>query len=145
MKIKPMTTNPENFVLPTRGSEESAGYDIYMPTDGMIRSGETIKVPLGFASEIPPGFVALLLPRSGAGFKYGVELNNTCGVIDSDFRGEWVAALKLKDPSASLEWKKGDRLLQFILIQHQTPNQLVLVDELGNSGRGEGGFGSTGK
>ena len=145
MKIKPMTTNPEDFILPTRGSEESAGYDIYMPTDGMIRSGETIKVPLGFASEIPPGFVALLLPRSGAGFKHGIELNNTCGVIDSDFRGEWVAALKLKDSAASLEWKKGDRLLQFILIQHQTPSQLVLVDELGNSGRGEGGFGSTGK
>ena len=140
MFIKPLH---ENFKKPTKGSEFSAAFDIYMPEAGEIKPGETVVVPLGFASSFSIGFVALLLPRSGTGFKYGLELNNTCGVIDSDFRGEWKASLKLKDPNASLKWEKGDRLLQFLLVP--IPQiKIDITDTLEETKRGTGGFGSTG-
>lgn len=133
-----------NFKTPTKGSEFSAGFDIYMPEEGEIKPGETVEIPLGFASSFSIGFVALILPRSGTGFKYGVELNNTCGVIDSDYRGEWKASLKLKDPNASFKWNKGDRLLQFILVP--VPQiRIEVTDTLDDTSRGKGGFGSSGK
>ena len=131
-----------NFIMPTKGSEEAAAYDIYMPEDG-IANGETKVIPLGFATAIPRGLVALLLPRSGVGSKYGLEVNNTCGVIDEDYRGEWKAALRTKS-GLPYSWKAGDRILQFLLVPVFRP-QLVQVDALPESGRGSGGFGSSGK
>lgn len=98
---------------------------------------------LGFAAAIPEGHVGILLPRSSAGAKYGLELNNTCGVIDSDYRGEWKAALKTKS-GIPYEWKAGDRLLQFMVL----PIANVTLQEvkfLLDTSRGTGGFGSTGK
>ncbi|SUA63334.1 Deoxyuridine 5'-triphosphate nucleotidohydrolase [Oligella urethralis] len=144
MKIKPLIST-EDFIVPTKGTPESAGFDIYMPEAGHIESGKTTTVSLGFASDIPPGFVALIFPRSGVGFKHGLELNNTCGVIDSDYRGEWKANLRLKNPTATFRWEKGERLLQFLLVPIYTIQELVVVDELEGTERGDGGFGSTGK
>lgn len=139
--IKPMCSD---FIPPKQSTEGSAGYDIFMPEDGYIAYNETIKVNLGFASAIPKGHVALILPRSGVGSKYGLELNNTCGVIDSDYRGEWVATLKVKSPHESYIWKKGDRLLQFVVVP--VPQlEMVITDSLDMTDRGEGGLGSTGK
>ncbi len=127
--------------MPTKGTEYAGAYDIYMPESGYATDASNIH-PLGFAAEVPLNHVALLLPRSGAGAKYGLELNNTCGVIDSDYRGEWKAALRTKSGDR-LSWKAGDRIIQFIIVPVITPI-LELVELLGETTRGTGGFGSTG-
>lgn len=134
-----------NFKMPTRGTDQAGGYDIYMPEKGSMMPGASYgqMVPLGFAAEVPVGYVALLLPRSGAGAKHGVSLNNTVGVIDADYRGEWMACLRLKN-GLPHRWEAGERLLQFILVPVGTP-ELQLVEELGSTARGDGGFGSTNK
>lgn len=129
-----------NFQLPQKGSAAAGGFDIFMPTAGRIEHQIPLTVSLGFAAAVQPGFVALLLPRSGAGSR-GLELYNTCGVIDADYRGEWKAVLRSK--LGYFEWKAGDRILQFLLVPVSTV-QPTLVDELPPTSRGEGGFGSTG-
>lgn len=140
MNIKPLHPN---FKLPTRGTEHAAGYDIYMPEAGVILGDRTLCIPLGFATEIPQGYVALILPRSGVGARDGLALNNTCGVIDSDYRGEWLAVLKAH-PNSSVKWEAGDRILQYVIVPVHTP-VLNVVESLETSDRDAGGFGSTGQ
>lgn len=130
-----------DFQLPTRGTEHAAGYDIYMPADGEVSGTDTFTALLGFATEIPVGYVALLLPRSSAA-KSGLELANTCGVIDADYRGEWMAKIKVKN-GGKIQWFAGDRLLQFVLVPCFTP-ELEVVESVSATDRGAGGFGSTG-
>ena len=139
MRIQPLHTS---FIMPTKGSDQAGAFDIYMPEDDFC--AKTTKfLGLGFAAEVPLGHVALLLPRSGSGAKFGLELNNTCGVIDSDYRGEWKAALKTKDGS-TFYWKAGDRILQFLVIPVARVT-LELADNVSATSRGAGGFGSTGQ
>ena len=128
--------------MPTKASDKAGAFDIYMPQAGEAK-GDNQLIGLGFAAAVPDGHVALLLPRSSAGAKHGVELNNTCGVIDADYRGEWKAAIKTKS-GIPFSWNMGDRVLQFLVvpIANVTLNQ---VDSLDETARGEGGFGSTGK
>jgi dUTP pyrophosphatase len=140
MRVKAI--HPE-FTMPTLGSEGAGAYDIYMPEAGYVCLNQTKTVGLGFAAEVPKGYVALLLPRSSSGGKHGLELNNTCGVIDSDYRGEWKAILRTKS-ATPFHWNADDRVLQFLLIPVITP-RLELVDELEETQRGAGGFGSSGK
>ena len=130
-----------NFILPTKGTEHAGAYDIYMPDIGQV-TGTSQLVGLGFATEIPIGHVALLLPRSSVGAKFGLELNNTCGVIDADYRGEWKAALKTKN-GIPYSWDIGDRLLQFLVVPVANIT-LELVSKIDGTER-SGGFGSTGK
>lgn len=130
-----------NFIMPTKGTEKAGAFDLYMPEFGMA-NGNSQFVKLGFAAAVPDGHVALLLPRSGAGANFGLELNNTCGVIDSDYRGEWKAAMRTKGGNV-LSWQPGDRLLQFLVVPVAQVT-LQLVDELDPTSRGAGGFGSTG-
>lgn len=101
-----------------------------------------MQVGLGFAAKVPDGHVALLLPRSSWGSK-GLDLMNTCGVIDSDYTGEWKATLRDKT-ARGIEWKVGERLLQFLVVPVLSivPE---LVESLDPTVRGEGGFGSTDK
>jgi dUTP pyrophosphatase len=129
------------FIMPTKASDKAGAFDIFMPEAG-IATGESRLVGLGFAAAVPEGHVGLLLPRSSSGAKHGLELNNTCGVIDSDYRGEWKAAVKTKTGIA-FPWQAGDRILQFMIvpIANVALNQ---VDSLDETKRGEGGFGSTG-
>lgn len=131
-----------NFKLPTRGSSMSAGYDIYMPEAGTA-NGTPVLVGLGFATQIPVGYVGLLLPRSSTGAKYGLEVNNTIGVIDSDYQGEWKAMVKTKS-GIPFSWEAGDRIFQavFVACLRTLPQ---LVEELEASERAAGGFGSTGR
>ena len=131
------------FKCPTRGTDHAGGYDIYMPEDGCVKANQEkgLMVPLGFAAEVPVGHVALLLPRSGAGAKQGLSLNNTVGVIDADYRGEWMACLRVRNGEA-IQWTKGERLLQFVIVPVATP-ELQVVKALASTERGEGGFGST--
>lgn len=133
-----------NFKMPTRGSDGAGAFDLYMPIPGRLWGGASccIRVPLGFAAEVPEGHVALLLPRSGVGVKHGLALNNTCGVIDADYRGEWVAALRLHNEH-SFEWEAGDRVLQFLVLPVALP-QLVQKATLNATVRQKGGFGSSG-
>lgn len=140
MKIK---SEHENFQIPARSTEYSGGFDVFMPEAGEYPGGDKVIVPLGFSTEIPVGHVALLLPRSGTGFKHGLEVNNTVGVIDSDYRGQWFAAIKTKS-GEPFSWEAGDRILQFVVVPVATP-ALELVESLDDSDRGKGGFGSTGK
>lgn len=139
MRIQSLHTG---FIMPTKGSDQAGAYDIYMPEGGSIVETGCM-VGLGFAAEIPVGHVALLLPRSSTGAKFGLELNNTCGVIDADYRGEWKAAMRTKS-GVRYSWSAGDRVLQFLLVP-VLDTQLELVESVSNTDRGEGGFGSTGQ
>lgn len=129
------------FIMPTKGTHHAGAFDIYMPTAGFVNAQE-ISYGLGFATEIPVNHVALILPRSGVGSKRGLELNNTCGVIDSDYRGEWIAKLRTKN-GEGYQWEAGDRILQFLIVPVISP-VLELADTLTDTARGTGGFGSTG-
>lgn len=138
MLIKPLI---KNFIMPTKGDTQAGGFDIYMPTDGSV-GGSFQFFDLGFATELAPGWAALLMPRSGVGAKHGLELNNTVGLIDSSYRQEWKAAIRTKS-GIPFSWKAGERVLQFMIVPHYT-GELILSEYLSESER-EGGFGSTGK
>lgn len=77
----------DDLILPKRATAGSAGYDFYAPLDFALNPGETIKLPTGMRARIEPGWVLMLFPRSGLGFKYRLQLNNTVGVVDSDYFG----------------------------------------------------------
>jgi dUTP pyrophosphatase len=129
-----------NFIMPVKGTEKAGAFDVYMPEIGEA-NGITQFVGLGFAAAVPEGHVALLLPRSSAA-KSTLELSNTIGLIDSDYRGEWKAALKTKN-GLTLSWQAKDRLLQFVVIPIAQVT-LKRVARLNDTARGAGGFGSTG-
>lgn len=137
MDIQPLHNS---FIMPTKGTEQAGAFDIYMPEAG-IASGTSQMFGLGFAAAVPEGHVALLLPRSSIGAKFGLELNNTCGIIDADYRGEWKAALRTKSGRPYC-WEAGDRILQFLVVPVAKVT-LSLVDNLNTTNR-VGGFGSTG-
>ncbi len=139
MRVKPISNN---FIMPTKGSNDAGAIDLYMPEAGSV-DGTEVKIPLGFAAAIPKGYVGLLLPRSGTGAKHGLELNNTCGVIDADYRGEWVAVMRTKS-GKEFSWQQGERVLQCVLVPVLSP-VLEQVEDLDATDRGEGGFGSSGK
>lgn len=132
-------------VIPTYGSEYSAGADLYacIEEDMIIQPGETRLVPTGLAMEIPVGFAGLIYARSGLATKRGLAPANKVGVIDSDYRGEILVSLYNHSPEAQMV-TSGERIAQLVL----TPVLAVRfceVDELCATQRGGGGFGSTGK
>lgn len=131
------------FQLPVRGSEAAGGIDIFMPSAGQVTQ-TPVPFPLGFAAAVPQGHIGLILPRSSVGAKKGLEVTNTTGVIDSDYRGEWIAYLNLKPGFEPLNFTQDERLLQIVVVPvvDLVPQ---LVDELSNTARGDGGFGSTGQ
>jgi dUTP pyrophosphatase len=137
MRIKPIH---KAFIMPNKGSIAAGAFDIYMP-EGGIANETTQFVGLGFAAEVPPGHLAIMVPRSSAA-KTGLELVNTVGYIDSDYRGEWKAALRSKT-GQPIFWGAGDRLLQFAIVPIAAVT-LELADELDDTERGAGGFGSSG-
>ena len=138
-----ITAIHKGFIMPVKGSIGAGAFDIYMPEAGRAY-GATQLIGLGFAAEVPLNHVALLLTRSSTGAKHGLELNNTCGVIDSDYRGEWKAAIRTKN-GIPFQWEAGDRILQFMLVPVNTSVVLDKVESLDTTDRGVGGFGSSGK
>lgn len=143
MKIKPLC---KNFIKPEYKKEFSAGMDIYLQEDIDLSIGVDNVINLGFASELPNGYVALLLPRSGTGIK-GIGLRNTVGVIDADYRGEWIAHITIDEQGDNgygdtLSYKRGDRLLQCVIVPFYKAN-IEITDTLSDTDRGTGGFGST--
>ena len=130
--------------IPTKATGGSAGFDIYSPVDIDLKSGDTVMIPLRFKTEIPQGYMAMMVPRSGSGVKYKSRLCNTIGIIDSDYRGEWVLSLSISGGWDGQVWniKQGDRIAQFIL--NEVPNFEIELCEIDETERGDGKFGHTG-
>lgn len=139
MKIKLLN---EKATIPTRGSEESAGLDLYSAEDVIIKPYEVVKIHTGIAMEIPNGYFGGIYARSGIATKKGLRPANCTGVIDSDFRNEIIVAL-FNDSGEYQNIKEGDRVAQ-IIIQPYEDVSLEIVDELSETSR-TGGFGSTGR
>lgn len=132
----------ENAKVPTQGTARSAACDIYAVESVTIAPGERVLAPCGFALELPIGFCALILPRSGLGVKHGIGFVNSIGLIDNDYRGE-VKATLINHGDETFKVEVGDRIAQIMIIPWYSI-QWVLIDELGETERGDGGFGSTG-
>lgn len=135
----------ENAVLPSYGSVEAAGADLYACLDNSVTilPGETVFIPTGIAMEVPKGCAGLVYARSSMGAKRGLAPANKVGVIDSDYRGEFFVALH-NHGKESQEVCHGERIAQLLITPVYTPG-FVEVPELTETQRGSGGFGSTGK
>lgn len=132
-----------NAVMPVRSSDEAAGYDLTAATEKFRPelTGPVWEYDTGLAFEIPPGYVGLVFPRSSITTKTTMLLGNSVGVIDSDYRG--TVKFQFRPIQPGKKYNVGDRIGQIIIM----PVPLVAfdeVDELNDSKRGEGGFGSTG-
>lgn len=135
----------ERAVIPTYGSAEAAGADLYACLEGriIIAPGETAFVPTGIAMEIPTGCAGLVFARSSMGTKRGLAPANKVGVIDSDYRGEFFVALH-NHGKLPQEIEHGERIAQLLIVPVYTPG-FTEVTDLSDTKRGSGGFGSTGK
>ena len=135
----------ENAILPTYGSEEAAGADLYACLDEAITvaPGQTAWVPTGLAMEIPKGCAGLVYARSGLACKRGLAPANKVGVIDSDYRGP-VTVVLYNHNNVAQTITHGERIAQMVITPVLTPAYDV-ADDLSDTGRGQGGFGSTGK
>lgn len=140
VKIKKLNTNAK---VPTRGSEEAAGYDLYSNSDVEIRPEGTIKVNTGIAMEIPKGYFGAIYARSGLATKEGLRPANCVGVIDSDYRGEIIVALH-NDSNIVRVVEKGERIAQIVIMPYLSV-EFKEVDNLDETKRSNGGFGSTDK
>ena len=138
-KLNPMAK------LPTYGSAEAAGADLYACLEGpvTIAPGETTGIPTGIALEVPKGCAGLVYARSSMGAKRGLAPANKVGVIDSDYRGE-IRVVLLNHGKVIQTVEPGERIAQFVITPVLTP-VYEEAEELTESGRGAGGFGSTGR
>ena len=132
----------DDAYTPTRGSEYAAGWDVYATADYEIAPGECVMIPTHIAVEIPNGCFGALYPRSGLACKRGLRLANCVGVIDSDFRGDLTAVI-YNDSDEIQYIHTGDRIAQLIITPFVTV-EFMEVDELSETVRNTGGFGSTG-
>ena len=136
--------------LPTYGSELAAGADLYAdlkPLSNLeeplyIGPHETVKVGTGIACELPEGYCALIFARSGLATKLGLRPANCVGLCDEDYRGEYIVALH-NDTGKVQVIEHGDRIAQVVFVPY-TQAKFEVVDNLSDTNRGEGGFGSTG-
>lgn len=131
-------------ILPTYGSESAAGADLYavLEEELVILPGETVMIHTGLAAEIPEGYVGLVYARSGLAAKRGLAPANKVGVVDSDYRGEWMIALH-NHSEQEQSIAPGERIAQVVITPYLTA-QFTWAEELSDTIRGEGGFGSTG-
>lgn len=135
----------DRAILPTYGSPEAAGADLYacLDQDVTIGPGETVFVPTGLAMEVPKGCAGLIYARSSLGSKRGLAPANKVGVIDSDYRGQVMVALH-NHGKTEQTIAYGERIAQLLITPVYTPG-FAEVAELDDTQRGSGGFGSTGK
>ena len=133
-----------NAIIPTRGSVSSAGYDLYACLENSveIKPGETVKIPTGLAIEVPEGYVGLIFARSGLSINKNIAPANKVGVCDSDYRGEYIVALK-NDGDSTYIVKNKDRVAQLVVVPFLDV-EFKEVENLTETKRGENGFGSTG-
>eukprot|EP00730_Choanoeca_flexa_P011261 TRINITY_DN24216_c0_g1_i1.p1 TRINITY_DN24216_c0_g1~~TRINITY_DN24216_c0_g1_i1.p1 ORF type:complete len:159 (+),score=25.68 TRINITY_DN24216_c0_g1_i1:43-477(+) len=138
LKIKKLS---ENAKVPTRGSDNAAGYDLYAAEDAIIDPQGKAIVKTDIAMAIPEGCYGRVAPRSGLAAKHHIDVG--AGVVDRDYRGN-VGVVMFNLAKQSYEVKKGDRIAQLVLERIITP-KVQEVEELDDTDRGAGGFGSTGK
>lgn len=133
----------ENLKLPRRATAGSAGYDLYAPADFALAPGESVKIPTGLRAVIAEGWVLCLFPRSGLGFKYRLQLDNTVGIIDSDYSrsdNEGHIFCKITNDSRSgktLSVRAGEGFAQGVFLP------FGITEDDSASGERNGGFGST--
>lgn len=138
-KLKP------NAILPTYGSAEAAGADLYACLDApvTVNPGESVFVPTGLAMEIPVGCAGLIYARSGLACKQDLAPANKVGVVDSDYRGEFIVVLHNHGKESRIV-SSGDRIAQLVITPVLTPGFFEVAD-LSDTQRANAGFGSTGK
>ena len=144
MKIRIKKLRP-SAVIPSYSTIGSSGADVYAAIDEpvTIHPGETKIVPLGFSLSVPQGFGVFLLPRSGLGTKSGIVLANLVGLCDSDYRGEYMAAIWYRKDGEAFTINPRDRIAQIVIMPtHHV--EFEEVEELDKTERGAGGFGSSG-
>lgn len=132
------------YEKPKKQTVGSAGIDLFNNTDKAftIKPNESVYIPTGMFVEIPEGYVGLLFARGSLGYKYGCTLTNSVGVIDSDYRGEIMARItNISQESHTI--KAGERCIQLVIVP--VPDTEYVEEELSDSERGTGGFGSTGR
>ena len=142
VKIKKLN---KSAIIPTRGSNQAAGYDLYACVDTPINIPAhcTEKIPTGLAIEIPDGYFGGIFARSGLATKHGLRPSNCCGVVDSDYRGNVIVALH-NDTNEEKLIMPGERIAQLVVLPY-LPIIFEEVEELTDTERGDSGFGSTGK
>ena len=140
----PVKKLKENATMPTYGSEFAAGADLYACIDEavIINPGETHMIPTGLAMELPMGYAGLIYPRSGMASKRGLAPANKVGVVDPDYRGEFMVALH-NHSLAPQTVEPNERIAQLVITPFITA-QFEETEELSDTVRGAGGFGSTG-
>jgi len=145
VKVKRLRPGADPLPLPAYQTAQAAGMDLLADLDAPItlRPLERRAVPTGLALEIPEGFEAQIRPRSGLALKHGITCLNTPGTVDADYRGE-VQVILANVSNAAFTVNRGDRIAQLVLVP-VTRAELVEVETLAPSARGEGGFGSTGR
>jgi dUTP pyrophosphatase len=131
-------------VAPSRVHDDDAGYDLRAAESATIPAGARASIGTGVAVAIPDGHAGLVLPRSGLALRHGIALVNAPGLIDAGYRGEVRVLLLNTDPDAPFDVAVGDRIAQLLIVRHEVP-ELVEVEALGESVRGAGGFGSSGR
>lgn len=135
----------DNAILPTSGSEYAAGSDLYacLGKPRYIPAGHTVKIPTGIAMEIPAGCGGFIFARSGLATKDGLRPANCVGVVDSDYRGEVMVAIH-NDSLEDRTIDPGQRIAQIVVMPY-VDCCFTEVDNLSDTKRGDGGFGSSGK
>jgi len=129
--------------VPAYAHPDDAGADLVTTVDLTLRPGERAMVPTGVALALPPGYVALVHPRSGLAARHGVSIVNTPGTVDAGYRGEVKVLLINHDLKEAVELRRGDRIAQLV-VQRFERARFVEVAALPGSARGAGGYGSTG-
>jgi dUTP pyrophosphatase len=129
--------------LPSYAHPGDAGADLHSAVDLTLRPGERALVPTGLALALPEGYVALVHPRSGLAAKHGISIVNAPGTIDAGYRGEVRVCLVNTDVHEPFDLHRGDRIAQLVIQRFETA-AFVETDDLPDSARGEGGYGSTG-
>jgi dUTP pyrophosphatase len=153
MKVK--VINNSGFNLPSYATVGSAGLDLraslivqsdtphhFDTYDSILQSKETLLIRTGISFEIPDGYEAQIRPRSGLALKHGVTVLNSPGTIDSDYRGE-IGVILINHGSEAFHIKHGDRIAQIVFAKFEQA-ELTLVEEISQTQRNKGGFGSTG-
>ena len=131
--------------IPTRGSNDAAGYDLYADIQSPVRidPGSVMKIGTGISTQLPSNMAALRFPRSGLSTKKGLRLANCVGLVDPDYRGEYIVAL-YNDSNTPQIVMPGERIAQVVFSPFYTVN-FIEADELNDTKRGEGGFGASGQ
>lgn len=143
VRVRRLAHNPD-LPLPARQTSQAAGYDVCSAApDFTLAPGERRAVPTGLAFELPPGCEMQVRPRSGLALRHGITLPNAPGTIDPDYRGELLVILQ-HTGGEPVHIRRGERIAQLVFARFETP-EVVEAELLGETARGEGGFGSTGR